>query len=96
MTDNTLHASDVSASTNDASRSKIRLDLPLSHQTLSELLSGDAVLLNGPIFTMRDAGHQRCLDYLRENGELPYGLQGQTLFYAGPTPPKNGLPFGSI
>ena len=75
---------------------KIRLELPLAKEVLSGLRSGDAVLLSGTMYTMRDAGHERCLDYLDEHGELPFGLEGQTLFYAGPTPPKDGRPFGSI
>lgn len=29
-------------------------------------------------------------------GELPYGLTGQTIFYAGPTPPAAGRPFGAV
>jgi fumarate hydratase class I/fumarate hydratase subunit beta len=45
---------------------------------------------------MRDAGHRRALDYLEEQGELPFGLAGQALFYAGPTPAAAGRPFGAI
>ena len=45
---------------------------------------------------MRDAGHARVLDYLKEHGELPFGLSGQALFYAGPTPAAAGRPLGSI
>ena len=75
---------------------KIHLDTPLDKDMLSELKSGDAVLLSGTLYTMRDAGHARCLEYLEEHGSLPFGLLGQTLFYAGPTPSKDGRPFGSI
>ena len=45
---------------------------------------------------MRDAGHARALDYLRERDELPFNLAGQTLFYAGPTPAAAGRPLGSV
>jgi fumarate hydratase class I/fumarate hydratase subunit beta len=45
---------------------------------------------------MRDAGHQRALDFLTRHGELPFGLSGQALFYAGPTPAAAGRPFGAI
>ena len=74
----------------------IRLKTPLSVNDLKALKSGDHVLLTGTLYTMRDAGHKRCLEYLREHGELPFGLAGQTIFYAGPTPSKHGRPFGSI
>jgi dTMP kinase len=54
------------------------------------------VRLYGNIYTMRDAGHGRALKHLRETGELPYALQGQALFYAGPTEPAANRPFGAI
>lgn len=74
----------------------IALTLPLAKDDLATLRSGDEVRLTGTLYTMRDAGHARCLEYLREHGELPFGLAGQTLFYAGPTPPTPTQPFGSI
>lgn len=70
--------------------------LPLDKALVGELFVGDEVLLSGPVYTMRDAGHQRCLEYLHEHGELPFGLTGQTLFYAGPTPPAAGRPVGAV
>ncbi len=54
------------------------------------------MLISGDIYTMRDAGHQRTLEYLQQHGELPFGLKGQTLFYAGPTPSAAGRPLGSV
>lgn len=32
----------------------------------------------------------------QQAGALPYGLSGQTIFYAGPTPPAAGRPFGAV
>lgn len=74
----------------------IALTLPLDKAELAKLRSGDEVRLSGPAFTMRDAGHERALEHLRETGELPYDLEGQTLFYAGPTPAAAGRPLGSV
>ncbi len=74
----------------------IRLTLPLSREDLVGLKAGDEVLLSGPVYTMRDAGHARALAYLEEHGHLPFGLEGQTLFYAGPTPAAAGRPLGSV
>ncbi len=76
--------------------SAIKLNLPLTKSCLATLRSGDEVLLTGPLYTMRDAGHARCLAFLQEHGELPFGLSGQTLFYAGPTPATPEKPFGAI
>lgn len=74
----------------------IRLSLPLNKSELSNLRSGQACLLTGEMYVLRDAGHVRLLQELEEQGSLPYGLAGQMIFYAGPTPASAGRPFGSI
>ncbi len=74
----------------------IKLQLPLARSNICELHIGDEILLSGPLYTMRDAGHMRALQYLDEQGKLPFNLEGQTLFYAGPTPAAAGRPLGSI
>ena len=75
-----------------------RLQLPLSHEDLVGLKAGDSCLLSGALYTLRDAGHMRLLEELDDRGsdELPYGLEGQAIFYAGPTPAAAGRPFGAI
>ncbi len=76
--------------------SPVCLTLPLNKDDLAKLKVGQQVLLTGDAYTMRDAGHARALETLRETGELPFGLAGQTLFYAGPTPAAAGRPLGSV
>ena len=78
--------------------SAVHLRLPIDVRELSRLRAGDACLLSGPLYTLRDAGHIRLLDELDAAGgdELPYGLRGQVIFYAGPTPASAGRPFGAI
>ena len=80
------------------SSNAISLTLPFDRSELEKLRAGDACLLTGPLFTLRDAGHIRLLEELDEQGgdQLPYGLAGQAIFYAGPTPPAAGRPFGAI
>lgn len=75
-----------------------RLSLPLDRELLRELRAGDACLLTGSLYTLRDAGHIRLLEELdaQASDELPYGLSGQAIFYAGPTPASAGRPFGAI
>ena len=75
-----------------------QLELPLDKAKLAKLRTGNACLLTGAMFTLRDAGHIRLLGELDAQGSdaLPYGLAGQTIFYAGPTPPAAGRPFGAI
>lgn len=72
------------------------ITLPLDPDTARSLVAGEACLLSGTMYTLRDAGHIRLLAELEESGSLPYGLEGQTVFYAGPTPPAAGRPFGAI
>lgn len=74
----------------------IRIDLPAGREQLSQLRAGDEVRLYGPVFTARDATHARLLEALDADGVLPYGLAGQTLFYAGPTPAAAGRPAGAV
>ncbi|MDO4399895.1 MAG: fumarate hydratase C-terminal domain-containing protein [Coriobacteriia bacterium] len=76
----------------------IKLTLPLDKGELAKLHAGDACTLTGPMYTLRDAGHIRLLAELAAQGtdELPYGLAGQAIFYAGPTPAAAGRPFGAI
>jgi len=73
-----------------------RLRLPTTRDELSGLRCGQEVLLCGPVYTMRDAGHGRALDALHVQGRLPFELEGQMLFYAGPTPPAAGRPVGAV
>ena len=72
------------------------LKLPLEKEVLATLRAGDACTLSGEMYTLRDAGHIRLLAELEEQGSLPYGLTGATIFYAGPTPPAAGRPFGAV
>ncbi len=74
----------------------IHLTLPLCQQDVDVLRAGDACLLSGVMYTLRDAGHIRLLDELHEKGSLPYGLEGATIFYAGPTPAVGDKPFGAV
>ena len=74
----------------------VQLQLPLGREVVSSLQTGQACELTGPLYTLRDAGHQRLLEEMGTGSEIPYGLCGQTIFYAGPTPPSAGRPFGAI
>lgn len=73
-----------------------RIDLPAAKDVLSLLSVGDEVRLFGDVYTARDATHVRLAEALRRDGVLPFGLSGQTLFYAGPTPPAAGRPAGAV
>lgn len=69
---------------------------PLQGKELLSLRAGDSVLLSGVIYTARDAAHARLCAALARGEALPVDLRGQTVFYAGPTPPPPGKPTGAI
>jgi fumarate hydratase subunit beta len=73
----------------------IRLKTPLSDADVEKLKAGDKVLLNGVIYTGRDAAHKRLFDLLQEKKPLPIDLQGQVIYYVGPAPAKPGQVIGS-
>src|SRR4030067_315031 len=73
----------------------LRLRTPLSDQDLARLRIGDRVLLNGIIYTGRDAAHKRLFDLVKAGKDLPFDIKGQIIYYVGPTPAKPGQVFGS-
>ncbi|MBA1335079.1 MAG: Fe-S-containing hydro-lyase [Firmicutes bacterium] len=68
---------------------------PLTGETVRELKSGDRVLLNGTIYTGRDAAHKRLVEMLDKGENLPMDLKGQVIYYVGPCPAKPGAVIGS-
>jgi fumarate hydratase subunit beta len=73
----------------------IRITPPLTDEVVEKLQIGDRVLINGVIYTGRDAAHKRLTDLVNRGESLPFDLVGQILYYVGPTPPKPGLAIGS-
>jgi len=71
------------------------LTTPLTAEDTKQLVAGDTVLLNGTIFTARDAAHKRLVDLIEAGKELPFDLEGSIIYFVGPTPPKPGDPIGS-
>ena len=73
----------------------VRLKTPLSDQDVEKLKIGDRVLINGVIYTGRDAAHGRLFDLLRAGKDLPFDMRGQVIYYVRPTPAKPSQVFGS-
>lgn len=72
-----------------------KVTTPLTEDIIKELKAGDSVLLTGYIYTARDAAHKRLVELLKEGKELAFDLEGQVIYYVGPTPAKEGQPIGS-
>ncbi len=73
----------------------VRLTTPLSVEDADALRVGQKVLLNGVIYTGRDAAHKRVVEAIEAGAGLPFDLDGQVIYYVGPTPAKPGRPIGS-
>lgn len=71
------------------------LSLPLSAGDLGSLRSGDLVSLTGSMYTGRDVAHRRLCSLLEQGRELPVNLDGETLYYVGPSPPRPGRTVGA-
>ncbi len=68
---------------------------PLKPEDVDKLRAGDTVNLNGFIYTARDAAHKRLVELIKEGKELPLPLDGEIIYYVGPSPTPPGKPIGS-
>lgn len=73
----------------------IRLNTPLTDEDVKRLRIGDRVLLSGIIYSARDAAHKRLVALIKEGKPLPFDLQGQVIYYMGPSPAPPGRPIGA-
>lgn len=74
--------------------SDFTIRLPLSPDIIRPLRAGDTVLLTGKLYTARDAAHKRMIACLDENRPLPFDIQNQLIYYAGPAPASPGHVIG--
>ena len=72
-----------------------RITLPLTEEMARSLRAGDRVLLTGPVYTSRDAGHKRMVEALDRGEDLPFDPMDATIYYVGPAPAKPGQIIGS-
>ena len=68
---------------------------PLDREEVKTLEAGDYVYITGTVYTARAAAHLR-MDHALDRGEkLPIELEGNVIYYMGPTPAREGRPSGS-
>jgi len=72
-----------------------RIFTPIKKEDIKDLKAGEEVLINGTIFTARDAAHKKFSELFKKTGKLPIDLRGAVIYYAGPTPPRRGGAIGS-
>jgi fumarate hydratase subunit beta len=73
----------------------IKLTPPLRDEDVVPLEIGDKVLVSGVIYTARDAAHKRLLDLIEAGKPLPMEIEGQILYYVGPSPARPGRVIGA-
>ena len=71
------------------------LKAPLEEGVVTKLRAGDRVEVNGTIYTARDAAHRRLNELIENGAPLPFDLQGQIIYYMGPTPAPPGRVIGA-
>jgi len=71
------------------------VNTPLADELVAQLEIGQKVLICGILFTGRDAAHQRLAALAQKGEPFPFDVQGQIIYYVGPTPPKPGMAIGS-
>ena len=71
------------------------ITLPISDADVSRLSAGDRVLLSGEMFVARDAAHKRLYDAFCRGESLPVDVGGETVYYMGPSPAREGRVIGS-
>lgn len=68
---------------------------PINPQVLGELKAGDQVLITGVLYVARDAAHKRLVEAVDRGEKLPFDIEGQTVYYMGPSPAKPGGVIGA-
>jgi fumarate hydratase subunit beta len=71
------------------------ITVPFEENILQTLKAGDLISLTGSLYTGRDQTHRRLVALLEEGKELPIDVQGQLLYYVGPSPAKEGQVIGA-
>jgi fumarate hydratase subunit beta len=71
------------------------LHVPFLPEEAASLTAGDLVYLTGTIYTARDAAHKRMMETLESDKPLPFNIEGNVIYYMGPSPTRAGRVIGS-
>jgi len=74
---------------------ELRIETPVSDETIEKLRTGDRVFITGYLYTGRDSAHKKLIELVKEGKDLPLDIKGQFIYYVGPTPARPGKPIGS-
>ena len=68
-----------------------KISTPLDVKQIQSLKAGEEILLTGIVFTVRDQAHKRLIAAKK----LPLDLEGEVIYYCGPTNTPKGKVIGS-
>ena len=71
------------------------LQPPLTDEIVRSLNAGDEVQITGIIYTARDMAHKRICEAIQAHQNLPFNLEGEIIYFVGPTPSPPGKVIGS-
>lgn len=71
------------------------IQAPMNREDAGKLQAGDYVYITGTIYTARDAAHKRMHEALERDESLPLEIEGNIIYYMGPSPAREGRPIGS-
>lgn len=72
-----------------------KVAIPFAPGVAEGLRAGDLVRLSGTMYAGRDQTHRRLSALLDEGKDLPVDLDGQLLYYVGPSPARPGRVIGA-
>lgn len=71
------------------------MTVPFNKEEAALLKAGDMVYLTGTVYTARDAAHKRMDESLERGEALPIAVEGNVIYYMGPSPAREGRAIGS-
>lgn len=74
---------------------ELHITTPLTQKDTQKIHAGDTVYITGIIYSARDAAHKRMCEALKKNEPLPFNMEGNIIYYLGPTPARPGNVTGS-
>ena len=74
---------------------EINITSPIPAEIIEKLTVGTEVTVSGVLYVARDAAHYRFIQALNRGEKLPFELEGQTIYYMGPSPTPPGQVIGA-
>ena len=71
------------------------IEVPFQNDEYRSLKAGDYIYLTGTVYTARDAAHKRMHEAMKTGQDLPFELEGNIIYYLGPSPAREEQVIGS-